>query len=262
MKRVLVLAGTAEARALCALLASMPGVEATASLAGATSEPATYPVPVVTGGFGGAEGLAAWLTAHGIGALIDATHPFATTMRRNAALAAELATVPSLRLERAPWTEGEGDCWTRHSSLDALLRALPAGARVFAALGTRAAVRLGDRPDIAFLLRAIEAPAVIPANVRILHARAALDAAAEAILLEREGITHLAARDSGGEAGRAKLLAARTLGLPVHLVARPADPGRIPCRATAQEAADWVARSLTLSDHPIAQPSFSRSAKR
>ncbi|MEM9782023.1 MAG: precorrin-6A/cobalt-precorrin-6A reductase [Pseudomonadota bacterium] len=248
MKRILVLAGTAEARALCGLLATIPEVAATASLAGATAAPMAYPVPVVSGGFGGAEGLARWLRTHRISALIDATHPFATSMHAHATRAAESAGVPFLKLDRPGWRAGAGDRWVRHADLDALLDALPGGSHVFAALGARAAPYLGRRPDVRFLLRAIEQPGCVPDNVRVLRARAPAEPEAERALIAAEGITLLAARDAGGEAGRAKLAAARALGLQVHLLNRPWNqplgPGGTDRVPTARLAADWVCRAL------------------
>ena len=50
--KTLVLAGTAEARAVISVLASDPGFDVEASLAGATSTPAALPVLVHSGGRG------------------------------------------------------------------------------------------------------------------------------------------------------------------------------------------------------------------
>ena len=56
----------------------------TLSLAGRTASPARQPVPVRSGGFGGAAGLAAYLVSERIDALIDATHPYASVISDNA----------------------------------------------------------------------------------------------------------------------------------------------------------------------------------
>ena len=61
MKRVLILGGTAEARLLAGRLAGRPGLAVTLSLAGRTASPLPQPVPVRSGGFGGAAGLADYL---------------------------------------------------------------------------------------------------------------------------------------------------------------------------------------------------------
>src|SRR5215469_9312598 len=107
--RVLILGGTTEARLLAERLAARRDLVVTLSLAGRTSNPVPHPVPIRVGGFGGAEGLAAYLTAECIDRLIDATHPYAAQMSHNAAGAAARANIPLLALRRAPWTRVTGD---------------------------------------------------------------------------------------------------------------------------------------------------------
>src|SRR3974390_3093465 len=88
-----ILGGTTEARLLAGRLAQRTGLAVTLSLAGRTNNPVPHPVPVRIGGFGGAEGLADYLTSERIDRLIDATHPYAAVMSHNAARAAALAHV-------------------------------------------------------------------------------------------------------------------------------------------------------------------------
>jgi precorrin-6A/cobalt-precorrin-6A reductase len=234
---VLLLAGTAEARALAARLATAPGVATVASLAGATRAPAGYAVPVRTGGFGGAAGLAAWLRANGSAALIDATHPFAARMQANAAEACAAAGVPRLRLLRPEWPARPG--WIGVPSLPAAAAALPAGARVLLTSG-RAAAPFAGRADCRFWLRSIE-PVALPAAMAPIVARPPFAPADELALMRRLGITHLVAKNSGGDA--AKLDAAERLGVAVVMVARPARPPG-PAVATAEEALLWLAAVL------------------
>src|SRR5262245_56680325 len=54
--RILILGGTTEARQLAAALAPRDDLHVNLSLAGRTADPSPQPVPVRTGGFGGAEG--------------------------------------------------------------------------------------------------------------------------------------------------------------------------------------------------------------
>ena len=109
---MLILGGTSEARALAAALAARGACELSLSLAGRTRNPLAIDAPTRSGGFGGAEGLAAHLAAERIDALIDATHPFAATISRNAAEAARLAGVPLVALVRTAWPRCAGDLWT------------------------------------------------------------------------------------------------------------------------------------------------------
>ena len=65
--RLLLLGGTREAVELARALDGRPEVETTYSLAGRTRRPAPVPAPVRTGGFGGADGMEAYLREAGIG---------------------------------------------------------------------------------------------------------------------------------------------------------------------------------------------------
>ncbi|MEM6421294.1 MAG: precorrin-6A/cobalt-precorrin-6A reductase [Pseudomonadota bacterium] len=238
--KVLVLAGTAEARALCALIAQDGRVEAIASLAGATSAPAAYPVRTRIGGFGGVSGLADWIAWHGIAAIVDATHPFATTIQAHAEEAAQRTSTPLLRFDRPAWIPEPGDRWTPYDGLPALLDALPTGARVFAALGSRAGPHLAKRPDVWFLLRAVEAaPGQAPNTTMVRSLPEGNDAAERAIMIKHR-ITHLVTRNAGGAAGTGKLRAARDLGLPVLMLARPRRRGAAPSVPSPTDALAWL----------------------
>ena len=74
--KILVLGGTGDAVAMATKAAEK--FDITYSLAGRTSHPALPDgVTIRTGGFGGPHALADWLGENNIGAVIDATHPFA-----------------------------------------------------------------------------------------------------------------------------------------------------------------------------------------
>jgi precorrin-6A/cobalt-precorrin-6A reductase len=223
--RVLVLAGTTEARALCAQLAVLPGLDVRAALAGATRAPTPYTVPVRRGGFGGAAGLARHLAAGGIGALVDATHPFAATISRNAVTAAAIARVPLLRVVRPDWRPGPGDAWIMVPDLASAAAVLPAGARAFLATGRGSEAAFRTRDDLHLLLRVIDPPvAPLPANWTLTVARPPFPVEAEIAALTSFGATHLVCKNAGGKPGRSKLEAAASLGLPVVMVARPLLP--------------------------------------
>ncbi|HEY3557985.1 MAG TPA: precorrin-6A/cobalt-precorrin-6A reductase [Kribbella sp.] len=81
--RILLLGGTGEARELAQLLVAN-GIDVISSLAGRTTNAHHPPGQVRIGGFGGATGLTAWLQANPVDAVIDATHPFATQITKNA----------------------------------------------------------------------------------------------------------------------------------------------------------------------------------
>ena len=240
--RVALLAGTSEARAVAEALAR-EGVDAVASLAGATREPATLPVPTRRGGFGGAGPFADWLRAEGVGALLDATHPFACAMAHRAARAAAAMGLPHRRLLRPGWSARPGERWTRIAREEDAARVIPAGASVLLATGPRTLARFAGI-DARLVCRRIDpprAPFPLPRGQWLVDRPPfALDAEIET--LRRLGIDWLVVKDAGGEASRPKLDAALALGLPVAMIDRPPQPdcGRV---ESAQEAMAWI-RSL------------------
>lgn len=232
---MLILGGTAEAAALARAL---EGVEVVTSLAGRTRAPAALPGRVRVGGFGGAQGLAAYLEAEGIDALIDATHPFAARISANAAEAVRLRPTPRLMLVRPEWTPQPGDRWTLVPSIAAAAGAVPEGARAFLAIGRQELAPFAARADAWFLIRSVEPPdGPLPPHHAVVTGRGPFRVEDEAALLTSHRIRVLVAKNSGGD--DAKLVAARRLGLPVVLVERPAPPPgeRV---GTVDEAVNWV----------------------
>ncbi|MFD4622952.1 cobalt-precorrin-6A reductase [Streptomyces sp. NPDC058475] len=223
---VLVLGGTTEARELAAELAARPGVRVTSSLAGRVSRPGALQGDIRIGGFGGAEGLAEWLREHGVAAVVDATHPFASGITANAARAAAVTGVPTVVLRRPGWRPGPGDRWHSAASLTEAAVLLPAlGRRVFLTTGRLGLAAFADLAELHFLVRSVEAPEPpLPPDTDILLARGPFTVDGERALLRTHGIDVLVTKDSGGDATAAKLTAARDLGLPVVVVRRPPLP--------------------------------------
>ena len=243
ISRVLILGGTVEGAALAAALAERPDVETIVSLAGRTKDPAALPGGVRVGGFGGVTGLAGYLRAERIGLAIDATHPFATQISRHAALAADSARVPLLRLERPPWRRDPDDRWIEVATLDAAAAAVPEhGARAFLTVGSSQLQPFGTATGVWFLVRLVEAPAGrLPlADYRVIAARGPFSAAAELRLLEENRIDVVIAKNSGGDATYGKIAAARALGLPVILLRRPPPQDGPPRVAAVAEALAWI----------------------
>ena len=219
-RRVLILGGTAEARALAARLVAARH-EVTSSLAGRTRDPLLPVGAVRIGGFGGADGLAAYLEDRRIDLLFDATHPFAATISANAVHAAAAARVPLVRIERPLWTPPEGAVWVGVSDMTRAAAALPRGARVLLTIGRQELAPFRARPDCAFVARMIEAPPGLPPDWTVIVDRGPFTLADETTLLDRHAITHLVSKNSGGKQAAAKLEAAAQLSIPVVMVARP-----------------------------------------
>jgi len=223
-RRILLLGGTFESRLLASRFAVRDDISATLSLAGVTCAPPDPGIPTRIGGFGGAEGLAAYLEAERISILIDATHPFASTISANAMRAAEMAGIRRLVLWRPAWQAGPGDIWQEFDGWDALIPAIPDGAKVFAAAGQDGMRALGRERRFDILARALKKPDGLPEHIRFLYGLPGRSAEAEEAVFREHSITHLVAKNAGGEASRAKLVAAKRLELPVFLLARPAPP--------------------------------------
>ena len=223
---VLVLGGTTEARELAAALAARPGVRVTSSLAGRVSRPGALAGDVRIGGFGGAEGLAAWLREHEVDAVVDATHPFAAGITANAAAAAATTGVPAVVLRRPGWRPGPGDRWNMADSLAGAAALVPSlGRRVFLTTGRLGLAAFADLPELHFLVRSVEPPEPpLPAHTEVLLARGPFTADDETALLREHRIDVLVTKDSGGAATAPKLAAARQLGVLVVVVRRPPLP--------------------------------------
>lgn len=229
--RLLILGGTTEARLLAEQLAGRDGFDAELSLAGRTKAPLPQALACRIGGFGGAAGLAEYLRAGRVDALIDATHPFAERISENAAQAARSVGIPLLTLTRAPWTAQPGDRWIE--VLDAVAAAQAIGEtrrRVFVTVGRQQVSAFEAAPQHDYLIRTIDPPEPMPAlpAARLLLARGPFSLESERDLMAGEGIEVLVSKNSGGDGTRAKIDAARVLGLPVILIRRPTDPeGRV-----------------------------------
>jgi len=241
VQHLLILGGTTEARELAALLA-LRNVPVVLSLAGRTITPVAMPVPVRIGGFGGSAGLAAHLRTAHIATLIDATHPYAATMSRNAAEAAAIAGVRLLALRRPPWLRVDGDDWTEVADAAAAIAALgEVPRRVFLALGRQELRPFVAAPQHLYTIRSVdpvEPPLAVP-QARYILARGPFDAAEEYALLRDAGIEAIVCKNSGGAATYGKIAQARTLGIRVILLRRPALPA-VPEVADAAAAMRWL----------------------
>ncbi|MGW1225303.1 cobalt-precorrin-6A reductase [Streptomyces sp. NPDC001478] len=241
---VLILGGTTEARRLAELLAAArpAATTVTSSLAGRVAGPRLPPGEVRIGGFGGADGLAAWLRDHRVDLLIDATHPFAGTISRNAALAATAAHVPLLMLRRPGWVPVAGDDWHPVGSLAEAAAALPAlGRRVFLTTGRTGLAAFAGLDALWFLVRSVDAPEPpYPARTQTLLDRGPFTLDGERELIRRHRVDVVVTKDSGGAATAPKLEAAREAGIPVVVVRRPPAPEGVETTGTPEGALAWL----------------------
>lgn len=226
-RRLLILGGTRDALDLARRATADPALHVITSLAGRTRTPAAIPGELRVGGFGGVEGLVRYLREAAIDLVIDATHPFAATMARNAAEACDTAGLPRLKLLRPPWRRVEGDRWIEVPDLAAAAAALPGLAeRIFLTSGQRDLTAFAALEKVWFLLRLIDPPeAPVPlSRHQLILARGPFAEDDEIALLREHRIEAVVAKNSGGPLTHAKIAAARRLALPVVMVQRPQAP--------------------------------------
>ncbi len=221
--RVLILGGAGEAAALAESLAGDKRFDATLSLAGATQSPRRLPIATRSGGFGGADGLARYLGDENIEALIVATHPFAAQIRLNALQAVRRAPVPLLLIERPAWQAVEGDRWHHVADMASAASALGSEPkRVLLTIGRKelGAFTAGHHT---YVVRSVDPPPPesLPPGAEVVIERGPFDEASERRLIAEQRIDVIVTKNSGGAATEAKLRAARALGVPVIMVARP-----------------------------------------
>jgi precorrin-6A/cobalt-precorrin-6A reductase len=237
--RVLLLGGTAEARALAKTL--HPHVDIVSSLAGRVPDPALPVGAVRIGGFGGVVGLRRWLLDERIDAVVDATHPFAATMTAHAAEVCADLRMPLLVLCRPPWEPGDARV-VESDTAAAETVARQHYSRVFLTTG-RSGAKAFAGSDAWFLIRAVTAPddASLPRHHRLVLSRGPYHYDDELALLREHRIDALVTKNSGGDMTRAKLDAAAALAIPVVMVARPQLPAGVTAVGSVAEAAEWVA---------------------
>lgn len=220
MTRILLLGGVAEALAVARTL----GPHHIYSLAGVGRVPTDLPCQVRVGGYGGAEGLAAFIHSEGIGLLVDATHPYAAQISANAAAAARSAAVPCWALRRPGWQPQDGDDWREVRDWAALSQALQGFERPLFTLGREPLEHLHEIPPGQFwTLRTLDA---YPGNAqsRVIAARGPFELEAERALFAEGNFDVLVSKNSGSGATEPKLRVARERGLPVLVLARPVLP--------------------------------------
>jgi precorrin-6A/cobalt-precorrin-6A reductase len=243
---LLILGGTTEATTL-ARLAADNGIAGTVSFAGRVERPRRQPLPQRVGGFGGVQGLVDYLGTHRITHLVDATHPFAAQISRNAVAACAQAGVPMVALTRAAWRPQAGDTWTHVRDIAGAVAALDRPAmHVMLAVGRMHLPEFAPNPQHSYLLRLVDAPEVPPPfpHHHVVVDRGPFSLEGDRALMTEHGIDLVVSKNAGGTGAAAKLAAARALGLPVVMIDRPALPVRTEV-SVPQDVLDWVVHDGT-----------------
>ena len=227
--KLLILGGTADARHLAtALHQAQPGLELVYSVAGLVRHP-QVPATVVSGGFSQFGGLSVYCKEQHITGIVNATHPFSTTMGNHATQACNELGLDYWRFLRPQWQQQAGDDWRFFGSTNELLNALSCYQRTLLTLGQvspEELALLGSNQQI-WLRTAVEPKHILPANVTWIKAIGPFDEANELALLQQYQIQAVASKNSGGSSTVAKLSAARVLEVPVLMLQRPTITGPV-----------------------------------
>jgi precorrin-6A/cobalt-precorrin-6A reductase len=245
--RALILGGTGDANQLADRFVREK-IDAVYSYAGRTQIPLGHSLPTRIGGFGGVAGLAEFIREQNITHVIDATHPFAAEMSRHAVEACAATGIPLVALERAPWGRVSGDYWIEVTDINSAVAALPEKrARVFLALGRQHIAPFAAKPQHAYTLRFVDVPdGSLPLpDAEVVVSRGPFTLQGDRELMRSRSIEFLVARNSGGAGARAKIDAARELGLPVIMIERPALPDR-PQVESVEEVLAWLTHDARL----------------
>lgn len=211
------LGGTTESRRL---VAADVGHGWISSVAGRTRQARAGGEGVRVGGFGGVAGLVDYLRAEGIGAVVNATHPFAATMTAHAFEACRQAGTPLVRLLRPGWADHPlAESWTWVDSHAEAARALKDAHRPLLTVGRQ------PLPHYRALPRAVARVAEHPGGVwpdgwEFIEAVGPFALDSERELLG--AVDALVSKDAGGS--DAKLVAAAEHGVPVVMIRRPELP--------------------------------------
>ncbi|MCE8554051.1 cobalt-precorrin-6A reductase [Ruegeria pomeroyi] len=244
MSHLLILGGTTEANALARAVAET-GLRATYSYAGRVEAPREQPIPVRVGGFGGVAGLVDFVHSNNVTHLVDATHPFAAQMSANACAASAQTGTPLAALTRPAWQPVDGDNWRHVRDITAAVAAL-AGTpqRVFLAVGRMHLDDFAAQPQHDYLLRLVDAPGgplPLP-KAQVVVSRGPFTREGDKALMQQHKTQLVVSKNAGGAGARAKLDAARDLGLPVLMIDRPVLPPRTEL-ATPADVLRWLRHS-------------------
>jgi precorrin-6A/cobalt-precorrin-6A reductase len=241
--KILILGGTGQAKLLAKRLITLD-VEVVYSIAGLVRHP-ELDCEIIRGGFSqykvdehrveNSSGLTQYLITEKIDYLLDATHPFAMKMSQQAIRSAEEVNVPYISLVRPKWEIQDGDNWSLLDNEDQLLNelalALNTGSKNIFYTNGQIDRKLALELDAIAALNEAFGPAQyivrsaketeLPQNSQWIQAIGPFNIEAEKSLLEKYEIDLIVCKNSGGEATKAKLEAARELGIRVLMLQRP-----------------------------------------
>jgi len=229
--KLLLLGGTADARRLAKRL-QRDDIEIIYSVAGLVRMP-DVDCDVISGGFSQFGGLQAYIEQQNIDAVLDATHPYAETMTATAWAVTQQLDLPYWRFHRAPWQTQVGDNWQMFTGWPQMLAALEEFKSVFLTAGqidetaVTTFAKYAEQGQKQLLRTAVQPKQQLPDSMSWIKAIGPFDLENELALMQEHQVDVLVSKNSGGKATEAKLAAARSLGIPVMMLARTVLPNGI-----------------------------------
>jgi precorrin-6A/cobalt-precorrin-6A reductase len=234
--KILVLGGTADARkvvtqAYAQNLFKSGGHELVYSIAGLVRTP-SVPCEVISGGFTQFDGLATYIKANSIQAILDITHPFAAQMSTTAVNVAKLQDIPCWRFHREAWLKKVGDDWHYFQDWNSVVQAARPYKSLLLTVGqvnhaeiTQLSSTEKAAAKTKVVLRTAAPPRIdLPQDVTWVKAIGPFTLENEKALMLTYQTDLLISKNSGGVSTQAKLDAARALAIPVFMIERPVLP--------------------------------------
>ena len=239
--KILLLAGTGEAKKLANALAKRESIDVIASIHGDARLPRDLDVPTRIGGFEDQQELAAFLKDHAISGVIDATHPFAFEISQQANGLCHELDISMCRLERAEWTPRDGDHWICIDDETEAVHHLANCEKVMTFTGRHSIGKFSNIENIYIfnrILHDVSEDFPLP-NGEHVFGKPPFSVQGEVDLFRRLEIDAIILRNVGGENGFSKVEAARQLGLKVIMINRPVSSLPKPIRRI-EDALEWV----------------------
>lgn len=216
---LLILGGTSDAKRLTNKLINA-GLDVTYSIAGKVRQP-EIECKILTGGIQENGGWNDLLTSGIYSAVVDATHPYAARISAQAKEACEQHQLSYYHYRRPAWQPVAGDAWIDCDSWQQIVEQLHSFQRPFITLGQLNKQQLEQLPTSSFLRSARLPGYAMPLHCQWLPQIGPFSLEQERALIKGQKFDVLVCKNSGGNAVQNKLIAARELGIPVLMLARP-----------------------------------------
>lgn len=241
--RLLLLAGTGEARHIALALWREPGLSVTVSLPHSSRRPESFAWPVRIGDWADKTAFKNWIKAEGFESVIDASHPFMPGISHQARRVSADLGLDYMQLVKPFWVPHKADNWTFLNNAAEAEHHIPPGATVLAEMKPDNPTSIASLAGRMVYWRTEGWPldAGESSDIRFLFDGGPCTVETERRLFERLGIDWLLIQNTGEQASWPKVEAARELGMPVAMIRRPRPPDGARITSVA-EALAWVRR--------------------